>query len=598
MGKPGKMPKMGQFSRIVGLLGLCALVTGCTGGLGIHRHEPTPPANASAQYPLAGGVHRPTIVDRASFEAANPSGVVQTSANLKVSEPEVIPPPAGTGVEPPNQLPGQVTLLPPPGGGAPITVSAKDTDIRDVLSTIRETANVSIVVSPGVSGKITLDLREKPLDEVLGILEKSCHLAIRRESGVIFVSTPDEVHLAEQDNLPIRVYHLNYVKASDVMKLIQSLVSKDGKLTSTPDAQKADLSASASAGTGSSGGGGGGSGGSDAPAGGDTVIAQDYEDRLKAIDKVIAQLDVPPPQVVIDAIIVQVTLIKGMDLGASLALVDKAGKTLTQFGPGDALNAAAGFPPSSVITTAGKVAGGFANASNGLKFGFVGDDATGFVHALESMSQTTVLAAPRITVLNKQQASIHLGDTLGYKNDVTTQTSTSQNVQFVNIGTQLVLQPFIHSDGTIRLGLHPSRTTGHIDDAGIPQTSGTDVTTNVTVRDGQTMVIGGLIDNEVNKSWDGLPFLSRLPWIGYLFRHTVDGTTKKELVVILTAHIQQRQCPEAINYLGNPNTLGLAPRVSQRPIPEALDGPNLLQLIKPPACPQGDLSPNERGAVP
>ena len=83
-----------------------------------------------------------------------------------------------------------------------------------------------------------------------------------------------------------------------------------------------------------------------------------------------------------------------------------------------------------MIDAAGKVVSGFASDSNGLKFGFVGENATVFLHALETMGKTKVLASPRIFVLNKQPASIHIGDKLGYKNNVTTQTSTSQNVQF------------------------------------------------------------------------------------------------------------------------------------------------------------------------
>jgi general secretion pathway protein D len=264
---------------------------------------------------------------------------------------------------------------------------------------------------------------------------------------------------------------------------------------------------------------------------------------------------------------------------------------LTQIGSGAALNAAAGFPPAKVIDSAGKVVSGFASDSNGLKFGFVGESATGFVKALESMGETKVLAAPRIFVVNKQSAQIHLGDCLGYKSDVTTQTNTSQNVNFVNVGTQLAIQPFVSSDGMVRMGVHPARTTGHIDSGGVPQTSGTDVTTNVIVADGQTIVIGGLIDSEINRDWDGLPFFSRLPWIGYMFRHTVDSSTKKELVVILTPHIQRPNCPDALNYLGQPRTLGLTGRVSQSPHQEARDRPSLFDLARPEGCPPGQPQP-------
>lgn len=107
------------------------------------------------------------------------------------------------------------------------------------------------------------------------------------------------------------------------------------------------------------------------------------------------------------------------------------------------------------------------------------------------------------------------------------------------------------------------------------------------VPDGATIVIGGLIDNETDKDWEGIPFLSRLPWLGYLFRHTTETTTKKELIVILTPHIWRPQCPEALNYLGRPRSLGLDQHTSQRPHAEQCDGPSTYELLRPePTCPE------------
>ena len=133
---------------------------------------------------------------------------------------------------------------------------------------------------------------------------------------------------------------------------------------------------------------------------------------------------------------------------------------------------------------------------------------------------------------------------MGYQTSTVSQTSTTQNVQFLNVGTQLRFRPFVSSDGWIRLEVHPERSTGEIDTNGIPQTNTSQVTTNVMIPDGATIVIGGLMDTEVDTNWQGVPFLSRIPLLGYLFRHTIDDTPKKELVVLLTPHIWKPQCPE------------------------------------------------------
>ena len=101
------------------------------------------------------------------------------------------------------------------------------------------------------------------------------------------------------------------------------------------------------------------------------------------------------------------------------------------------------------------------------------------------------------------------------------------------------------------------------------------------IPDGATIVIGGLIDSEVTHSWAGIPLLSRLPWIGYLFRDTSDTTTKRELIVILTPHIWRPECPEATNYLGRPRAQGLDARAAQKPCEDRRDGPSLYELTRP-----------------
>jgi type II secretory pathway component GspD/PulD (secretin) len=137
----------------------------------------------------------------------------------------------------------------------------------------------------------------------------------------------------------------------------------------------------------------------------------------------------------------------------------------------------------------------------------------------------------------------------------------------------------------VRLEVRPERSSGEIKDK-IPQVNVAQVTSNVLIPDGATIVIGGLIESEVTHGWAGIPLLSRLPGIGYLFRETIDDTRKRELIVILTPHIWRPQTPEALNYLGRPRSLGLDGRVSQRPCEEKRDGPSLYELPRPEVRPQ------------
>jgi type IV pilus secretin PilQ/predicted competence protein len=542
---------------------------------------------------------------------------------------EVVQTPAGTPVTAPPRSAPPVLLSPPPGNEPLITLHVDDLDVRKALEILSREAKVNILVSPGVSGRVTVDLHDKTLDEVLRAIGKLCDVLVHREKDIIYVITPAEQRSAEEDDLPVRVYHLNYVKSKDVVDMIKPLLSKSGTYSMSPDSEIGYPNNFVGAPTAGGGGGGGGGGGSTTKAGGNSlaggeiVIVQDYEHVLKTIDRVIAQFDVQPIQVLIEAVIVQVTLDKNLDLGVNYAILDGSGNALGLVGNGSIINATAGFTPASVLAgasagvantiqsvttattgspttnttttsigTSGEVNGnpvnGFSANTYGLKYGWTGKNVTGFISALQTRGETRVLAAPRILVLNKQPAEVHLGDQLGYATSIVSQTSTTQQVQFMNIGTQLRLRPFVSSDGMIRMEVHPERSTGDIDANGIPQTNTSEVTTNILIHDGTTVVIGGLMDTEIEKTVAGIPFLMDLPVLGTLFRHTTNTTAKKELVVILTPHICRPECPEATNYLGRPRALGLDERVKQVPLAEKKDGPSLYDIPPPGASRPGE----------
>lgn len=599
---------MRQVKRIrlaIVLAALGSFVAGCAHERGAHRQESV----ASQDVPGIGKAvaEDPPAVQQVNYEAAQP---VQLT-------PEVVETPVGTPSESQGELPVPVKFLSPPEAALPITLHVDDLDVRKALEILSRHAKVNILVSPGVSGKVTMDLRDKTLDEILVAIARLCDLAVHREKDIIYVSTKAEHRLVEEANLPVRVYHLDYVKSKDVVDMIKPLLSKSGSYSMSPDADIGypnNFAGPPGAGGGGGGGGGTTEAGGNSMAGGEIVIVQDYEHVLKTVDHVIAQIDVQPIQVLIEAVIVSVRLDKDMDLGVNYAILDGSGNALGLVGNGSVINATAGFTPASVLAgvatgtfntlqsittqttgqapstttttnigTTGQMGGnanyGFNANNHGAKYGFSGKNVTGFIKALQTRGETKVLAAPRILVLNKQPAEVHLGDQLGYKTSIVSQTSTTQQVQFMNVGTQLRLRPFVSSEGLIRLEVHPERSYGAVDKDGIPQTNTSEVTTNIMVRDGATIVIGGLMDTEVEQQVVGIPFLMDIPWIGAIFRETISSTIKRELVVILTPHICKPECPEATNYLGRPRSLGLDNRVSQRPLAERKDGPGLYELL-------------------
>ena len=633
----GKMRRPGILSLVTIAAGLSALAIGCTNGTGVRKANVPPVASPSDQVeiphtlptataellPPANWMRRrrrtarpisaeqcPTFRNAAEAIWTEDSGAAPVLAQfteVKFPEAEVVPLPQGTPSEKKQSGPKSVAS---PSGGLSITLHADNLDIRKALEMVSRQANMNILVSPGVTGTVTLDIRDKTVDDALQAIATLCQLEVKHDRDFLYISTPKEVRDHEEEDLPVRVYRLNYVKSSDVEKMIKPLLSKNGMLTSSPDSEvglPSDASGAAKAGgqeTSKDVKGGGNS-----LAGGEIVVVQDYEHVLKKVDRIVAQIDVQPAQVLIEAVIVSVTLNKGLELGANFAVLDGAGNTLGVLGNGSLINAATGFAPAAVLAAAGTanntttttttdsskgtsrvtttttgttggLSSGFGANTNGVKFGWVGGSTTGFIQALETLGETKVLAAPRLLVLNKQRAEVHVGKQLGYATSTQTQTSTTETVNFMPVGTQLRLRPFISSDGMIRMEIHPERSDGDIE-SGIPQTNAQQVTTNVMVPDGATIVIGGLIDSEVTHGWAGIPLLSRLPWIGYLFRDTSDSTVKNELIVILTPHIWHPECPEATNYLGRPRAQGLDTRTAQKPCEDRRDGLSLYELTRP-----------------
>ncbi len=275
----------------------------------------------------------------------------------------------------------------------------------------------------------------------------------------------------------------------------------------------------------------------------------------------------------IEAVILSVTLNKDQEFGVNFGIIDGV-RVLGLVGNGSTINSAVGFAPAQVLSAGGQVAGsssqGFAADEHGLKFGFVSNSVTGFIRALQTIGKIEVLAAPRLLVLNKQVAELQLGQLLGYTTFSQSTTSTVQQVDFLPVGTLLRVRPFISSDGMVRMEVHPERSSGQVIN-NIPQTSTTEVTTNVLVPNGATIVIGGLMENEDNKQDAGVPVLGNLPGIGFLFRQRQHTITKTELVVLLT--------PRIWNPCG-PYDLGMPPTESSLPMPRSVRPPS-----NPPVAP-------------
>jgi len=174
--------------------------------------------------------------------------------------------------------------------------------------------------------------------------------------------------------------------------------------------------------------------------------------------------------------------------------------------------------------------------SQGLFAGVLTDDTAAFIEALAEEGNVKTLANPKILAVDKQEAEIIIGDKLGYRITTTTQTSSLESVEFLDVGTQLKLTPRISDDGLVLMEIHPEVSDGEVT-SGLPSESTAEATTHMLVRDGQTIVLGGLIQERTSDHVAKVPLLGDIPWLGHLFRRTTKSKTLSELVVLITPHI-------------------------------------------------------------
>jgi type II secretory pathway component GspD/PulD (secretin) len=175
--------------------------------------------------------------------------------------------------------------------------------------------------------------------------------------------------------------------------------------------------------------------------------------------------------------------------------------------------------------------------AGGLQVGIVHKNLGVFIQALESVTNTTILANPKVLALDKQAAEVHVGSSFGYQTTTVTQTTSTQTVQFFDTGTTLSFRPYVGADGYIRMEIHPEDSSGGLNASNLPFKNTTEVTCNVMVKDGNTIVIGGLFREQSSTARSQIPGLGSIPILGALFRQQSDTTSRQEIIIMLTPHI-------------------------------------------------------------
>jgi type IV pilus assembly protein PilQ len=445
----------------------------------------------------------------AEKQAASPFGDDRSAplpggaARRPVTQPlsEVLPAPRVEGKLPlaATQGAGDVQLT--PSGNGLISLVVRDASLSRVLALLAQTQHLNIVAANDIDALISITLRDVPLEEALTAILSVANYTWVERNGIILVTS-----LNNTENLPpdvqgrqIQVFDLDFASADAVAEAVTNFLSPIGKVTtsksdSTNNRRTREL-----------------------------VIVEDVPESVARIAAYIRQVDCPPRQVLIEAHVLQVALDDtckcGVDFNA-LGLTTVVNSTTIV--PRVATNglASATASPAFVAT--------LGNAD----FGTV-------INLLQTTTDAKSLGSPKLLVLNGQQARIQVGKQDGYKTTTTTETSTTEQVQFLNTGVILTIMPRITRDCRVLLHVKPEVSDGAVSEkTGLPSSKTAELETDVMLRDGEGMIIGGLIREEDRTEQKKVPYLGEVKGLGWFFRDSTVVKQRDEVVIGLVPRIQ------------------------------------------------------------
>ena len=286
----------------------------------------------------------------------------------------------------------------------------------------------------------------------------------------------------------------------------------------------------------------------------------------------IQELDRPPPQVMIQVLIAEVTLDDSVDLGIEFAEQDLLFTENAVAGPNDTIKG------HDFDFVGGTDFGAAAGTLGGFSFTITGEDFSFLLRALQTDSKLEVLSRPTLMVENNETANITIGDRVPIVqgSTFTDAGNTSTSVSYENVGIILEVTPHINPDGFVNLEVHPE--ISQVSDSSIQLTEGLaapifserSAETVVTVKDGATVVIGGLITDTERDSESKVPFFGDIPGLGVLFRTTNHSVRKTELLMVLTVNVLRTEEDVHAMSIEQRDKTGLLENISRNPLMEGL----------------------------
>lgn len=391
-----------------------------------------------------------------------------------------------------------------------VSIDFRDADIKNVLKVLAYNSGVNIVAGPEVTGLVTIQLKDVPWQRALDVVLSTYGYAYERKGDILSVTTvenlkkrrEDALVLAEQESLVTETFTLNFGNASEIIGSIEKMKTPRGSINFD---QRTN-----------------------------TLIVTDIQGNLDLMQDVIGALDAVTPQVVIEVKVVETTLTNTENLGIDWTVKGTAqgAKSATSFPfkMGESSDVIPAFPASS----ASDFAYGTLNATT---FSAV-------LEMLKTRSNTNILSNPKVVTLDNQMARIVVGS----QYPIPTYTYNEQQAklqvsgwQYKDIGIIFEVTPHVNNAGFVTIELQPKITAildfVTVENTQLPRLSTEEAKTKVMIKDGDTLVIAGLIKDQVTETKKRVPILGDIPLVGEAFRKTETTKSKTELMIFLTPHI-------------------------------------------------------------
>ncbi len=377
-------------------------------------------------------------------------------------------------VEPGSIIPAQANLP------TLHTFNFRDADIIEVMKALSARDHVNVLLGKSVSGRVNVSLIDVTLDEGIRAIAASQGYVVMLDNGIYFVTGQEELEKMRQSVITkMQTFQIEYSDPALVETLVKKFLGPNGMTTLLKEQR--------------------------------LLLVEDNEENLRRIAEIITMADLPPEQIMLEVSILEVTLNESEKYGLDWKYLFN--KSDGEGSIGLASNTSAG--------------------SDGAFFNFVNENIEVLLQVLQAEGRVKTLSAPKLLTLEGQEASIVIGELTGYKTTTTINQVSTENVEFIEAGVILKVMASVDKNQDIFMNVHPEVSTSTLIN-GLPAKLTNELTTQLVVPDGTTVLLGGLIKSSVSESESGIPILRRIPLLKRLFSSREMITTNTETLVIIT----------------------------------------------------------------